>query len=260
MKKFVASLLFLTLLSANMSAQMLGLLKDSVHGPVKRVTAVLYTTNEPNVKWKDVAYYDRDGRQTEYYQYECNTLIWKCIYYYTESANFCKCELKASKDSDDSRIVMFDSIYRKIAAHSLTNGNHITGDSVVYDAQGHLVSEYKFPYKENTAILSKTYTYDSIGRLTGETDLLQKTSYTITYLPNGNYIKQFYENNKKKQKETYIFNKGLLFKIKTHDGEDTFINYDRYGNWGKRVFKFNKSSLSDLFGDSVTERTIEYYE
>ena len=82
MKKFVASLLFLTLLSANMSAQMLGLLKDSVHGPVKQVTAITYTTNEPNVKWKDVAYYDRDGRQTEYYEYECNTLIWKCIYYH----------------------------------------------------------------------------------------------------------------------------------------------------------------------------------
>ena len=52
----------------------------------------------------------------------------------------------------------------------------------------------------------------------------------------------------------------MTYRPKTHDGEDTFINYDRYGNWGKRVFKFNKSSLSDLFGDSVTERTIEYYE
>ena len=266
MKKKIVSLITCLICAANLYPQMLGLLNDSVHGPVKQVTVTshpqeLYTGE--TMVWKHTASFSPNGQMIEYKRYINDCMVESCKYHYTTEGNYCICQdydIKGAPDDSYGKIIL-DADGKKIAWHRYWKGKPTLGDSLVYNQQGKIVKKYEYPYnRETQPELVVVYTYDSIGRLTGETDLKQKKSYTITYLPNGNYIKQFYENNNKKQKETYIFNKGLLFKIKTHDGEHTFINYDRYGNWGKRVFKFNKSSLSDLFGDSVTERTIEYYE
>lgn len=102
--------------------------------------------------------------------------------------------------------------------------------------------------------------YDSSGRLIKVEDVKygQENSYTIEYLPNGNYVEHHINTQGKEWLRKYFVNKkGELIKKEDKNSIVRYSKFDKYGNW----LVSESTSKDDPRGDtSITERKIEYFE
>lgn len=262
MKKYVFLFITTFILTGSLYAQFVdNISNDVINGPVKKTTTIIRQNSDPSDVEKTIIWYDSIGRivKTEEYGEEGPGMSY--VYQYTDS-NICwrfTYERKRLVKGAYCKIYL-NSSGQKIASHEFYN-NHLTRvDSIAYDAQGRVVETYASEYIEREPSLTSLYTYDSTGRLTEERNIKTGKRYTITYLPNGDYTKQFFDKNGKTYSQTCIVDKkGQLNRIESDEEKVKYARYDRFGNWLKREASVNTHSFIGWIG-STTERTIEYYK
>lgn len=233
----------------------------TVTGPVKEVTVILSQNNYPSDRLTSIAWFDSIGRIEKAAHYRDGKSVGREIYQYSDS-NTCWLYSYDENDKIFGYIYefYFDSVGRQTMRFSYNNDKLSSVDSLVYDTRGNVIEKHVSPYYERTPILQIAYTYDSIGRLIKEYDYQQQNGYTITYLPNGNYTKHFFDKTGNTKNVQCIVNKaGQLTREKSASDETIYSHFDRYGNWLKRDCNLDTHSIRGRIG-STTERVIKYYK
>lgn len=227
----------------------------TVNGPLKRITIIVRQVHDPSDIQKDMAWFDSAGRITRKAFDLEGTWVTNAVYQYTDQ-NTCWCYQYDENGNLDghSRKIIFDSNGQKFVTFSYHKAHLTRVDSIVYDQKGNIIEKYASLYGERIPQLETVYAYDSIGRLIKEYNLKQQTGYTITYLSNNNYNKQYFDTTGNTYLEKCIINKkGQLVMEKSKQLVSKYSSHDKYGNWRKRVSSMGK------YG-SITKRKIEYYK
>lgn len=236
------------------------ILTDAINGPVKKITIIIHQNNDPTEQEKTIAWFDSIGRIIKLEEYGDGCLEIGYKYQYTDSNVCWRYTYKKSGLIRHTYCKIYlNTKGQKIASHEYYNNNLTNVDSIVYDAQGRMVKTFVSEYKERRPSLVCIYAYDQKGRLIEGRDVKAQNSYTITYLPNGNYIKQYYDKAEQ-YTETYIVNKeGALIRKTSDDKDVNYSLFDQYGNWRKRNVSINTHSCQGKLR-STTTRKIEYYK
>lgn len=263
MKRYFLLVLICILTTGTLSAQYtggdLGMGRGAVKGPVKRVSYTLKQHQDPSDTLTSVAFFDIEGniKKTGYFRGE--KFIIDGIYKYSDDNSCLHYMYDENGIADDHYSkIYFDAKGQELLKFFFWKDNLLHVDSLVYDTQGNLIAKYVSEYMQRTPLLQFVYSYDSIGRILEENNIKTGERYTISYMPDGNYIKTIYRNGRT-YKENYILNKaGQLIECRSEEKTDKFFQYDKYGNWLKRVGTLNTHTSRSWIG-STTERMIEYY-
>ena len=232
----------------------------TVSGPVKKVTITLKQHQDPSDTLTYVAFFATNGNIVKTGYYKGEKFIINHIYEYPDN-NSClhyQYDKNGVADTHYSKI-FFDEKGQKLLKFSYWKDKLTGVDSMVYDTQGHLIAKYVSEYGQRTPLLEIVYAYDSLGRMIEEKNIKTGERYTISYLPNGNY-KKIINKYGRTYIEYYIVNKaGQLIECRSVETTEKYSNYDKYGNWLKRVGSLDTHTSKGRIG-STTERIIEYYD
>ncbi|MBQ4507530.1 MAG: hypothetical protein II970_01350 [Paludibacteraceae bacterium] len=239
-------------------------------GPVKIITETLHIDNnnvslhygeQPGGQAKIISWYDSIGRLAERANYINEVLVDGYVRQYTIN-NVCM-EYNYDKTGlikGSFTQIQMDSVGNHIFSRNYKDGKLFHADSTAYNAQGLKSADYETLFKADTLVLSYTYEYDSLGRVSKVTDMRSLHYYTIEYYPNSNYTEHHFDKNGKKWDCKYIVNnKGQVINKQDPNLRVQYSNFDKYGNWLKMKGSTNTQSPLGWI-TTITERTIEYYE
>ena len=133
-----------------------------------------------------------------------------------------------------------------------------SGDSIIYNAQGQKLMQFRMNSKTKEWALSQIFEYDSLGRTSKVWD--GGATYTIEYRSDGSYT-EYHTGTKgeKWERKITVNKKGQIIKIKDRNEQIRFSKFDKHGNW---LLRESIQDTSSKLGNIITtiEREIEYYE